>query len=67
MPPARDTDFVACSRKRSLSEYIGGEGVGIGGRELVFAEAADGVEHIQRPAPKAFGALVSPSGLTRRK
>ncbi len=27
-----------------------GEGVGIGGRERRFAEAADGVEHVQRPA-----------------
>jgi hypothetical protein len=27
------------------------EDVGVGGCELGFAEAADGVEHVQRPAP----------------
>jgi len=29
---------------------LAGEGVGVGGRELRFAKAADGVENLQRPA-----------------
>ena len=34
---------------------LAGEGVGVGGRELGFAEAADGVEHVQRPAALGDG------------
>jgi len=38
-----------------------GEGVGVGGRERRFAEAADGVEHVRRPAAlrnRAMSALL---------
>jgi len=35
-----------------------GEGVGVGGRERRFAEAADGVEHVQRPAALGDGNFI---------
>ena len=40
---------------RDLSEFIGGEGVGVGGGELGFAEAADvAVPHCGSRAPQTY-------------